>query len=74
MDVCSCDKDSKIMEEPQSKKNTFKKSDNGDFLTKKVLEYIVNYDQTKVNACLKISVYGEVCGFLVRNAFIKYTT
>jgi hypothetical protein len=40
-------------------------------LTKKVLGYIVNYDQAKVNACLKISVYGEVCGFLVRNAFYK---
>jgi hypothetical protein len=38
-------------------------------LTKRFLEYIVNYDQAKVNACLKISIYGN--GFLVRNAFIK---
>jgi hypothetical protein len=43
-------------------------------LTKKFLEYIVNYDQAKVNACLKISIYGEVVTALVRNAFIKYTT
>jgi hypothetical protein len=28
-------------------------------LTKKGLEYR-NYDQAKVNACLKISIYGEV--------------
>jgi hypothetical protein len=33
MDVCSCDKDGKIMEEP---KNTFTKSDNGDFFNQKV--------------------------------------
>jgi hypothetical protein len=32
-----CDKDGKIMEEPQSIKNTFiQKKDNGDSLTKKV--------------------------------------
>jgi hypothetical protein len=42
-------------------------------LTKRFLEYIVNYDQAKVNACLKISIYGSG-NFLVRNAFIKYTT
>jgi hypothetical protein len=36
MDVCSCDKDGKIMEEPQSIKNIYsKKSDNGTSLTKK---------------------------------------
>jgi hypothetical protein len=40
-------------------------------LTKRFLEYIVNYDQAKVNACLKISIYGSGNGFLVRNAFIK---
>jgi hypothetical protein len=46
MDVCSCDKDGKIMEEPQSIKNTFKSLWNS--LTKKrFLEYIVNYDQAK---------------------------
>jgi hypothetical protein len=69
MDVCSCDKDGKIMEEPQSIKNTFiQKSDNGDFFNqKRFLEYIVNYDQAKVNACLKISIYGEVVtAFLVK--------
>jgi hypothetical protein len=36
MDVCSCDKDGKIMEEPQSiKTHLFKKSDNGDFFNQK---------------------------------------
>jgi hypothetical protein len=30
------------------------------FNQKRFLEYIVNYDQAKVNACLKISIYGEV--------------
>jgi hypothetical protein len=60
MDVCSRDKDGKIMEEPQSIKNTFiQKSDNGDFNQKRFLEYIVNYDQAKVNACLKISIYEK---------------
>jgi hypothetical protein len=69
-----CDKDGKIMEEPQSIKNTFKKAIMETSLTKRFLEYIVNYDQAKVNACLKISIYGSGNGFLVRNAFIKYTT
>jgi hypothetical protein len=57
-----CDKDGKIMEEPQSIKNTFiqKKAIMETSLTKRFLEYIVNYDQAKVNACLKISIYGEV--------------
>jgi hypothetical protein len=74
MDVCSCDKDGKIMEEPQSiKTHLFKKAIMETSLTKRFLEYIVNYDQAKVNACLKISIYGSN-GFLVRNAFIKYTT
>jgi hypothetical protein len=50
----------KIMEEPQSIKHIYSKSDNGTSLTKRFLEYIVNYDQAKVNACLKISIYGEV--------------
>jgi hypothetical protein len=36
MDVCSCDKDGKIMEEPIYKKHIYSKSDNGDSLTKKV--------------------------------------
>jgi hypothetical protein len=31
-----CDKDGKIMEEPQSKNTFIQKSDNGDSLTKKV--------------------------------------
>jgi hypothetical protein len=35
-------------------------------LTKRFLEYIVNYDQAKVNACLKISIYGSGNGFLVK--------
>jgi hypothetical protein len=34
MDVCPCDKDGKIMEEPQSIKHLFKK-DNGDFFNQK---------------------------------------
>jgi hypothetical protein len=38
-------------------------------LTKRFLEYIVNYDQAKVNACLKISIYGSGNGFLVRNIY-----
>jgi hypothetical protein len=56
-----CDKDGKIMEEPQSiKTHLFKKAIMETSLTKRFLEYIVNYDQAKVNACLKISIYGEV--------------
>jgi hypothetical protein len=63
MDVCSCDKDGKIMEEPQSIKNIYSKKIMETSLTKRFLEYIVNYDQAKVNACLKISIYGEVTAF-----------
>jgi hypothetical protein len=42
-----CDKDGKIMEEPQSIKNTFiqKKAIMETSLTKRFLEYIVNYEQ-----------------------------
>jgi hypothetical protein len=55
-----CDKDGKIMEEQSIKKHLFKKAIMETSLTKRFLEYIVNYDQAKVNACLKISIYGEV--------------
>jgi hypothetical protein len=54
-----CDKDGKIMEEPQSIKHIYQKAIMETSLTKRFLEYIVNYDQA-VNACLKISIYGEV--------------
>jgi hypothetical protein len=40
-------------------------------LTKKVSRIYCKLWPRKVNACLKISIYGEVVTVLVRNAFIK---
>jgi hypothetical protein len=40
MDVCSCDKDSKIMEGPPIYKKHIYSNDNGDFFNKRFLEYI----------------------------------
>jgi hypothetical protein len=42
-----CDKDGKIMEEQSIKKHLFKKAIMETSLTKRFLEYIVNYDQAK---------------------------
>jgi hypothetical protein len=67
-----CDKDGKIMEEPQSIKNTFiQKTIMETSLTKRFLEYIVNYD--KKSKCLfkDFDLWRSGNGFLVRNAFIK---
>jgi hypothetical protein len=60
-----CDKDGKIMEEPQSKKNTFIQKIM-EILTKR---FLINYDQAK-SKCLFKDLWRSN-GFLVRNAFIK---